>query len=78
MIKRKVKFSKNFTLLYTCDLYTKEPIYLRPYQGNMLDYYVEDFGKDLHGEKLLINAKELCAITELLEQNREMLSSFCH
>nr|WP_307926623.1 hypothetical protein [Mycoplasmopsis bovis] len=35
--KGKVKGSKDFTLLYTCDLYTKEPIYHRPYQGNMLD-----------------------------------------
>ncbi|QQH24157.1 hypothetical protein HYE22_02885 [Mycoplasmopsis bovis] len=54
-LKGKVKGSKNFTLLYTCDLYTKEPIYHRPYQGNMLDYYVEDFWKRLNGEKLLIN-----------------------
>nr|WP_307920527.1 hypothetical protein [Mycoplasmopsis bovis] len=27
--KGKVKGSKDFTLLYTCDLYTKEPIYHR-------------------------------------------------
>ncbi len=42
--KGKVKGSKDFTLLYTCDLYTKEPIYHRPYQGNMLDSTIfEDF-----------------------------------
>nr|WP_307917174.1 hypothetical protein [Mycoplasmopsis bovis] len=45
--KGKVKGSKDFTLLYTCDLYTKEPIYHRPYQGNMLDsdYFWGLFGK---------------------------------
>nr|WP_307939662.1 hypothetical protein [Mycoplasmopsis bovis] len=44
--KGKVKGSKDFTLLYTCDLYTKEPIYHRPYQGNMLDSTIlRTFGK---------------------------------
>lgn len=40
--KGRVKGSKDFTLLYTYDLETKEPIYHRPYSGNMLDSTIFD------------------------------------
>ena len=35
--KGKIKGSKDFSLLYTYDIESKEPVYHRPYQGNMLD-----------------------------------------
>ena len=40
--KGKIKGSKDFILLYTYDLESKEPIYHRPYAGNMLDSTVFD------------------------------------
>ena len=40
--KGRVKGSKDFNLLYTYDLETKEPIYHRPYSGNMLDSTIFD------------------------------------
>nr|WP_307923870.1 hypothetical protein [Mycoplasmopsis bovis] len=74
MIKKgKVKGSKDFTLLYTCDLYTKEPIYHRPYQGNMLIDYFEDFWKCATWEILVADKGfRTKAITELLEQNKNL------
>nr|WP_307908413.1 hypothetical protein [Mycoplasmopsis bovis] len=38
--KGKVKGSKDFTLLYTCVLYTKEPIYHRPYQWKYAGFWL--------------------------------------
>nr|WP_307916719.1 transposase [Mycoplasmopsis bovis] len=73
--KGKVKGSKDFTLLYTCDLYTKEPIYHRPYQGNMLDSTIfEDFWKMCQHWEILVADKgfRTKAITELLEQNKNV------
>ncbi|MBT1320014.1 transposase [Mycoplasmopsis bovis] len=74
--KGKVKDSENFTLLYTCDLYTKEPIYHRPYQGNMLDSTIfEDFLENVPSTGEILVADKgfrTKAITELLEQNKNV------
>ncbi|MFZ8210510.1 transposase, partial [Mycoplasmopsis bovis] len=65
-----------FTLLYTCDLYTKEPIYHRPYQGNMLDSTIfEDFLENVPSTGEILVADKgfrTKAITELLEQNKNV------
>ncbi|WHL54584.1 transposase [Mycoplasmopsis bovis] len=70
------KGSKDFTLLYTCDLYTKEPIYYRPYQGNMLDSTIfEDFLENVPSTGEILVADKgfrTKAITELLEQNKNV------
>ncbi len=63
--KGKVKGSKDFTLLYTCDLYTKEPIYHRPYQGNMLDRLFWGLFKIPHGNISCDKGFRTKAITEL-------------
>lgn len=74
--KGKVKGSKDFTLLYTCDLETKEPIYQRPYQGNMLDSSIfEDFLEKVpSNDEILIADKgfRTNAISDLLKQNKNI------
>ena len=57
--KGKIKGSKDFSLLYTYDLTTKEPIYHRPYEGNMLDSTIfDDYIENIKGNnEILIGDK---------------------
>nr|WP_318032796.1 transposase [Mycoplasmopsis caviae] len=57
--KGKIKGSKDFTLLYTYDLKTKEPIYGRPYAGNMLDCTIfEDYLENIiKNDELIVGDK---------------------
>ncbi|VDR42268.1 transposase [Mycoplasmopsis caviae] len=74
--KGKIKGSKDFTLLYTYDLKTKEPIYGRPYAGNMLDCtifedYLENIAKNdelIVGDKGYWNSK----IIKKIEEHKKM------
>ena len=53
--KGRIKGSKDFTLLYTYDLNSKEPIYHRPYSGNMLDSTVfDDYINNIPGNNEII------------------------
>nr|WP_307926754.1 hypothetical protein [Mycoplasmopsis bovis] len=56
------------------DLYTKEPIYHRPYQGNSWIWlFLRTFGKCADWEILVADKGfRTKAITELLEQNKNV------
>lgn len=49
------KENKDFTLLYTYGLESKEPIYHRPYSGNMLDSTLfDDYINNIPGNNEII------------------------